>query len=264
LQNVCGNCHKEIGDVTFCPFCGLPQQCTNCGGKFESDERFCGYCGTKRENLAEQQKNASEQADGQNDEERTSDKETEHTSTPNSTHEEETTESEVHKPSAQVASTTSKTTSTVSKTTESTQTNQSKTSPSFFKKPPFIIGAIVVIGIIIAIFSGTFADDEKKIEKTIHAYLSALEEFDFNKMQEMHHPETPHIEDINDFIEIPFDIEIEVHRIYNIDIDEEDDYAEATVLISVHAPSFDEDHYGEELYFEFKNFKDQWYIYDVY
>lgn len=343
LQSVCGNCSKEIGDVTFCPFCGLPQQCVNCGTKFESDERFCGNCGTKRENPVEQAAQETEEVDEQKveevvtshiaeeevaedsdnqeatesayDEETSSDT-TEVEATESSAEQHPTEKSEGEEETESVANEEATENKTRDETSESVsgessidgtprepviestpgetviestpgepavenpakkqvaasaknvpstqqgQAPQGEQEQPIFKKPPFIIGAIVIIGIIIAYFSGGFANDEKKIEKTIHTYMDAVGEFDFDKVEKIHHPHSPYIDDLNDFTDFPFDIEIEVHRIYDIDV--YDDYADAIVLMSVSSSSFGDERYTDEVYVELEKYKRKWYIYDIY
>jgi len=48
LNAQCGSCGETIGESKFCLHCGKSQYCTACETKFESNEKFCGKCGTKR------------------------------------------------------------------------------------------------------------------------------------------------------------------------------------------------------------------------
>ena len=46
-------CHREIGDVQFCPYCGAKQEipskmhCVFCGAELGEDFVFCSHCGNK-------------------------------------------------------------------------------------------------------------------------------------------------------------------------------------------------------------------------
>lgn len=269
MPNVCGNCSKEIGDVTFCPFCGLPQQCTNCGTTFESNERFCGNCGTKRINPAEQEE--SEQTVDESTESQAESAEEQTTATKEDAREQvaatesaQTSEVEnVQQSEGQREGTAARADVQQGANIQQTQApQQGEQQTSKFKMPAFAIGAIVIIGVVIAYFAGGFASEEKKVENTITAYMDAVGEFDFDKVEKLHHPHSPYIDDLNDFSDFPFDIEIEVHRIYDIDI--YDDYADAVILMSVSSPSYGDERYTDELYVELEKHKRKWHIYDIY
>lgn len=52
VNKTCINCQNDVEENVFCPFCGLSQKCLNCDTPFESDEKFCGACGTERQGLS--------------------------------------------------------------------------------------------------------------------------------------------------------------------------------------------------------------------
>ncbi|HZW68147.1 MAG TPA: zinc ribbon domain-containing protein [Pseudogracilibacillus sp.] len=59
MSKKCPNCDCRISDEAFCPNCGIAQQCINCETPFKAMEKFCGRCGTKRQNpsIIEEEKN---------------------------------------------------------------------------------------------------------------------------------------------------------------------------------------------------------------
>ena len=49
-QTLCPNCGKPAGEGKFCVNCGTNlqlQECSNCGEKIPTGQRFCGECGTR-------------------------------------------------------------------------------------------------------------------------------------------------------------------------------------------------------------------------
>src|SRR5699024_4990870 len=102
---------------------------------------------------------------------------------------------------------------------------------------------------------------EKQIEKTVGKYMAAVEKSDYQAAKKLYHPDSPYMEDIRDFLDIPTDISIEIHEFFDFDIYE--DYAEVTVLVSIESFMFDEK-MTDDVYVELEKHKNKWYIYDVY
>lgn len=130
------------------------------------------------------------------------------------------------------------------------------------KIPPVTIGLIIAALVFIAIIaSNAFTSPEKQIEKTVAKYMQAVEKADYQAVKELYHPESPYMEDAEDFLDIPNDLTVEIHEFYDFDID--DEYAEVTALVSIESFIFGEK-YTEDVYVELKKLKNKWYLYDVY
>lgn len=134
--------------------------------------------------------------------------------------------------------------------------------PNKRKIPPVTIGIIVAALVFIAIISSNLlTSPEKQIEKTVTKYMQAVEKADYQTAKNLYHPDSPYIDDISDFLEMPSDLKIEVHDFRDFDID--DDYAEVTVLVTIESFIYGEK-YTEDVYVELMKLKNKWYLYDVY
>ncbi|HLS20782.1 MAG TPA: hypothetical protein VK056_03840 [Bacillota bacterium] len=134
--------------------------------------------------------------------------------------------------------------------------------PKQRKIPPVTIGLIIAALVFTAILaSNSFTSPEKQIEKTVTKYMQAVEQADYQAVKKLYHPESPYMEDIADFLDLPNDLTVEIHEFYDFDID--DEYAEVTALVSIESFFFGEK-LTEDVYVELKKLKNKWYLYDVY
>lgn len=130
------------------------------------------------------------------------------------------------------------------------------------KLPPAAIGVIVAILVfIIIIVANNFKNPETEIEKVVTKYFQAVESLDYQTVIKLYHPDSPYVENIQDFLSTPKDLNIDVHGFYDLEIVQ--DYAEVTVLISLTSMDLN-DTVTDELYFELIQERNQWYIYDAY
>lgn len=221
MVKLCENCNNEINDHAFCLYCGLAQKCTTCNRPFDQGAKFCGKCGADRKGPVATPEVVNE---------------TKSTTSGQVSHQGEPAESS-------------------GQPFPPEETNRKKF-------PPMAVGIIIAALVFIAIIaSNAFSNPEKAIEKTVGKYMTAVETSDYQAVKKLYHPDSPYMEDIRDFLDIPTDLTIEIHEFNDFDIGEE--YAEVTALVSMESLSYDEK-ITEDVYIELQKHKNDWYIYDVY
>ena len=235
----CDHCKKQTKQDAFCHHCGIALKCPQCQTTFHPQAKYCLKCGTRRQGAAietEQLPNVQ------------------HTNENDITH----SQSENH---AQ-----EKRNNLESESPHNLQNHFQRTpnKETYHRRkfPPVIIGVLIAaLVFIIIIFSGNFKNPEVEIEKTITQYFRAVENLDYQTVLKLYHPDSPYVEDIQEFLETPKNLNIEIHGFYDLKI--VDNYAEVTTLITLSSLDFNEP-ISNELYFTLTKERKNWYIYDVY
>src|SRR5699024_4570635 len=87
------------------------------------------------------------------------------------------------------------------------------------KLPPVAIGVLIAILVfIIIIVSNNFKNPEVDIEKTITSYFRAVESLDYQTVLKLYHPDSPYVENIQDFLSTPKDLNIDIRGFYDLEI----------------------------------------------
>lgn len=239
----CFNCHKEIGDVTFCGHCGERQACQECGVQFERKSAFCLNCGTKREGESESQTIAdTEEQTGGTDQ-------AEALAQANQS------EKQKQEPQQQPA---------VQPIQENSFVDSMKQkAQKLGKRNLSIIGGILIVLIAFFIFQGSNDSPEKVIEN----FFTALSDGDVEKIEQYVDPlvwEEMLDEDVMEAMEMLENLDVTMELLDLEQIDTGEDYIDFEATVKYNSVFIDAEDAEELVSVEVMQYGDKWYISDVY